>query len=254
MQYSELSTDRSIEISAEVSRLMLVVIHDFTPVFLRELSEIVERLYPLIGRQMSAAVVPCWHGSSQGNSSDGYRKLLNAVEERLLHGWTHQSRCSYHPISLLTDRADEMRGLDRQTIIHRIEAGQAAFTELTNQPALGFVPPAWQLPMKSMELASLQFVMRFGAIESCQNPGRVRRLATWSWDWGRLGWLSQGGELLGSIQSLREPDAIPCVVVHPVDLRRGYLYREERLIQKLLNCGYVPTTATRLMSEGADHP
>ena len=233
---------------------MLVVIHDFSPVFLRELNEIVDRLYPLIGRKMSAAVVPSWRGSSQGNSSHGYRRLLNIVEERLLHGWTHQSHFPYHPISLLTGRADEMRGLDCQTIIQRIDAGQAVFTELTNQPALGFVPPAWQLPIRSVDLTSLQFVMRFGAIESCQNPGRVLRLATWSWDWGRLRWLSRGGALLGNVQQLVNPAAIPCIVIHPADVRRGYLRRAVQLIQTLQERGYVPTTATQLMSEGADNP
>ena len=233
---------------------MLIAIHDFSPVFLRELNEIVERLYPLVGRQVSAAVVPCWHGSSQGNSSDEYRSLLNVVAERLLHGWTHQSRFPYHPISLLTGDADEMRGLDRQAIIKRIEAGQAAFTELTNQPAMGFVPPAWQLPIRSTDLASLRFVVRYGAIESCQAPGRKHRLATWSWDWGCLGWLSRGGEIFGKIQSLYCPAAIPCVVIHPIDLRRGYLPHAEQRIRKLLDRGYVPTTATQLMSEGAENP
>ena len=254
LQDSDLSTGRTTDISGQGIRPMLVAIHDFAPVFLRELNEIIERLYPLIGRQVSAAVVPCWRGSSHGHASDEYRSLLDAVEERLLHGWTHQSQFPYHPVSLLTGQADEMRGLDRKTILQRIEEGQAAFTELTNQPALGFVPPAWQLPICSMDLASLRFVVRYETIESCQKPGQVRRLATWSWDWGRLGWLSRGGEILGQIQKLRHPSAIPCVVIHPVDLRRGYLTHAEQLIRKLLDRGYVPTTATQLMSEGAETP
>lgn len=252
LQDSDLSTDWTIDISGDGGRPMLVAIHDIAPVFLRELSEIVERLYPHIGRQMSAAVVPCWRGSSEGNSSDEYRSLLGLFAERLLHGWTHQSHFPYHPMSVLTGASDEMRGLDRQTIIKRIEAGQAAFTQLTDLPASGFVPPAWQLPIQSTELKSFRFVVRYGTIESCQDPRRMRRLATWSWDWGRLGWLSRGGEMLGKIQSLRYPTAIPCVVIHPIDLRRGYLPHAEQLIRKLLDCGCVPTTATQLMSEKAE--
>ncbi len=254
LSYSDRSTDRTNEISGRGIRPMLVAIHDFAPVFLRELNEIVERLYPLIGGQMSAAVVPCWHGSSEGNSSDGYRRLLGVVEERLLHGWTHQSCFPYHPISLLTGQADEMRGLDRQTIIERINAGQAEFSELTNQPAEGFVPPAWQLPIRSTDLSSLGFVVRYTVIESCQEPYRAYRLATWSWDWGRLGCVSRGGEIFGRIQSLCHPVAIPCVVIHPIDLRRGYLPYAEQLIRKLLDHGYVPTTATQLMSDRSETP
>ena len=254
LRYVDATAESTSDISGERKRPMMVVIHDFAPVFIRELNEIVETLDPLIGRRMSAAVVSCWHGSSRGNSSIEYQRLLNAVDERLLHGWTHQSNSLYHPISLLTGRADEMRGLDRQTIIQRIEAGQAMFTELTEQPALGFVPPAWQLPILSADLATMQFVIRFGAIESCQNPTRIRRLATWSWDWGNLKWLSRGGEILGKIQSLCRPAAIPCVVIHPVDVRRGYLQHAKRLIRNLQERGYGPTTATRLMSEGATTP
>ena len=248
IQDFEDSTARTAGITGEGKRPILVVIHDFAPVFLRELNEIVERLSPLIGRQMSVAVVPCWRGTSQGNSSNAYQKLLNSVEERLLHGWTHQSRFPYHPISLLTGQADEMRGLDRQTIIKRIDAGQAAFTELTKQPAFGFVPPAWQLPIRSVEITSLQFVVRYRAIESCRSPDRVLPLATWSWDWGRLGWLSRGGEFLGTIQQLCNPAAIPCIVIHPIDVRRGYLRRAEQLIQAFLERGFIPTTAMQLMS------
>ena len=248
LQYSGRLIDQKIEILCKAKRPLLVMIHDFAPVFIPELSEIVERLIPLIGRQMSAAVVPCWRGTSQGNLSDEYQNLLSAVDERLLHGWTHQSRFPYHPISLLTGRADEMRGLDQQTIIQRIDAGQAAFTELTNHAASGFVPPAWQLPIRSVDLQSLRFVVRYRAIECCQCPYRVVPLATWSWDWGRLGWLSRGGELLGKIQQFWNPAAIPCIAIHPIDVRRGLLRRVEQRIQTFLDQGYVPVTAMQLMS------
>ena len=244
---------KSLPASAD-SRPMLVVIHDFAPVFLRELNVIVETLHPIVGWQMSAAVVPRWHGSWCGNTDEGYRELLGAVQERLLHGWTHQSRFSFHPISLLTGQADELRGLRSTVIIRRIHEAQAEFTELTKKPAEGFLPPAWQLPIRSTELSSFRFVMRYRSLECCHDPNRARSLATWSWDWGRFGWLSWGGELLGTLQLLSNSKAIPCIAIHPMDVRRGCLPRAARLIRRLMEGGCVPTTATRLMSEEGDNP
>ncbi len=241
-------------VSLAPSRPMLVVIHDFSPVFLRELSTIVETLMPIVGQQLSAAVVPRWRGNLVGNSDEGYRQLLNFVQERLLHGWTHQSRDSLRPVSLLTGRADEFRGLDAAIILQRIEAAQAEFTVLTGEVAQGLLPPAWQLPIRSTELSSLRFVMRFRRLECCRDSNRDRSLVTWSWDWGRLGWLSRGGELIGSLLSWRDPTAIPCIAIHPADVSRGCLPHAVRVIHQLLDSGYEPTTATQLMSEGERTP
>ena len=241
-------------VSLDGSRPMLVVIHDFSPVFLRELNTIVETLLPIVGRQMSAAVVPRWQGSSGGRADESYRELLGTVQERLLHGWTHQSRHPFRPISLLTGRADEFRGLDSSTIHERIRSAQIEFTELTGEQAQGLLPPAWQLPIRSTDLASLRFVMRFRGIECCRNPNRVRSLVTWSWDWGRLGWLARGGELIGSMLSWRDPTAVPCIAIHPADVRRGCLSHAVRRIRHLIDLGYEPTTATQLMSEPRGMP
>lgn len=230
-------------------RPMLVVVHDCAPVFVRELNTIVETLLPIVGHQLSVAVVPCWQGCSSGNRGEGYRELLGLARERLLHGWTHQSRDSWRPVSLLTGRAGEFRGLDAATIHQRIKAAQAEFTELTGEVAQGLLPPAWQLPIRSTELPSLRFVMRFRRLECCYDANRVLPLVTWSWDWGRLGWLSRGGELIGSLLSWRDPTAIPCIAIHPADVSRGCLPHAVRVIRQLIDSGHEPTTATELMSD-----
>ncbi len=288
------------------SRPMLVVVHDCAPVFVRELSTIVTALLPVVGQHISVAVVPCWRGCSSGNGDAGYRELLGLARERLLHGWTHQSRDSWRPVSLLTGRADEFRGLDATTIRERIRFAQAEFTELTGEAAQGLLPPAWQLPIRSTELGTgsrllsdfracslpsagrvreggrvanrlddpppspalpaegreesgklfrtesltpLRFVMRFRRLECCRDPQRVLPLVTWSWDWGRLGWLARGGELFGSLLSHRDPSAIPCVALHPADVRRGCVPHAVRIIRQLIDSGHEPTTATELMSD-----
>ncbi len=234
-------------------RPMLVVVHDFTPVFARELKSIIETLHPILGNQFSVAIVPRWHGASSprgGNQHDarGFRELLALAEERLLHGWTHQSQSRLRPISLLTGRADEFRGLASPIILDRLRTAQAEFEELTGEPAQGLVPPAWQLPVFSNDLAAFRFVMRFRKLECCRLPNHVFPLVTCSWDWGRLGWLSRGGECIGSLLRYHDRNAIPCIAIHPADQRRGLVPHAVKLIRQLIEIGHTPTTATQVIS------
>lgn len=229
---------------------MLVVVHDFSSVFLAELNEIVNRLTPLVGRQISAAIVPRWHGGAACFKNDGYRKLLMRCSEHLLHGWTHQSAGRFSPISLLTDSAAEFRALSASAILKRIESAQADFQELTGHRAEGLLAPAWQLPIAAARLSMLKFVLRFDRLELCGSGRAALPLATWSWDWGRVGWLAYGGEWLGHVLSRVRRVAIPCIAIHPIDVRRGYLARALSLISNLIQMGYRALTASEILSEG----
>jgi hypothetical protein len=227
---------------------MLVVVHDFSTFYLSELTYIVEKLEPILGRHLSAAIVPRWHGNSCCTSNATYRDLVMRSSEQLLHGWTHQSAGRMRPLSLLTGASDEFWGLDEAMILERLELAQADFRKLTGKSAEGFLPPAWQLPIRASRLSSLKFVMRFCCIESCQVHGRIQPLATSSWDWGRLGWLGYGGEWLGHLLRRTSRAAIPCIAIHPIDVHRGYFARAVRLIEALARNGYRAVTATELMS------
>jgi hypothetical protein len=226
---------------------MLVVVHDFSSVFLPELRHIAETLEPIVGQQMSAAIVPRWHGTHAGTSMATYRDLLMRFSEQLLHGWTHQSTGRMRPLSLLTGASDEFWGLDEAAILERLEFAQADFRELTGKNAEGLLPPAWQLPISASRLSSLKFVMRFRCLEPCRDHGRAQPLATSSWDWGRLGWLGYPGELTGHIRRRTSRVAIPCIAIHPIDIRRGYFARAVRLIEALARSGYRAVTASELL-------
>jgi predicted deacetylase len=233
--------------SVPAESVMLVVVHDFSSVFLSELTHITQMLEPLVGRQMSAAIVPRWHGSSGCLSNATYRDLLKNYSGHLLHGWTHQSASRLRPVSLLTGSADEFRGLDETAILKRLEHARADFRELTGDSAVGFLPPAWQLPMHSHRLPALEFVMRFGRLESCLHPERTRPLATSSWDWGRLGWLGYGGEWVGNLLRQTRKGAVPCIAIHPIDVARGFFARALEIIQTLSRLGFRPALPAELM-------
>ena len=230
--------------------VMLVVVHDVTSVFLSDLELVVDGLKPLLGTRMSAAIVPRWRGTTRCRDNLPYRHLLDRFSERLLHGWTHQSHSWIRPISLLTDSADEFCGLSHAAILHRIENGRSDFRELTGTDAEGILAPAWQLPISARELNSFRYVIRFWRLESCDEEGHDRPLATSSWDWGRLGLLGYAGDWVAAIQRRYRNGVIPCIAIHPVDVRRGYFERAMKLIERLIRSGYRPVTASELLPVG----
>jgi hypothetical protein len=71
-------------------------------------------------------------------------------------------------------------------------------------------------------------------------------LSTWSWDWGIVSHLGLVGECFGNGAFRLRPAALPCVVIHPIDVDRGYLPRIVRIIDGLRRQGRRPVTFARL--------
>jgi peptidoglycan/xylan/chitin deacetylase (PgdA/CDA1 family) len=123
-----------------------VCIHDATPAYARETRVMLQDLAPLLGHRLSFGVVPNWYGEWPLTAHPEYCRLIQeASEELLLHGYFHQRQRGRGPIALLTDRCDEMNGLDLDETRRTIERGQHVFTEALGEPARGFLAPAWQL-------------------------------------------------------------------------------------------------------------
>jgi predicted deacetylase len=79
-------------------------------------------LAPILGRRLSVGVVPEWHGRWPLAAHPDYcRLVLEGAEELLLHGYFHQRQRGRGPTSLLTDRSDEMNGLDPEETRRTIE-------------------------------------------------------------------------------------------------------------------------------------
>jgi peptidoglycan/xylan/chitin deacetylase (PgdA/CDA1 family) len=226
----------------------LVCIHDATPAYARETRVMIRDLAPLLGRRLSIAVVPNWHGEWPLSSHPDYSRLVrNSGEELLLHGYFHRRQRGWGPTTLLTAGADEMNGLDAQETRRTLERGQAVFTDVFGEPARGFLAPAWRrghLRLRNENALGLEHVLGFFSLESA--AGKRIPLATWSWDCGRWGWLGHVGHGIGWLsQSLDR--RVPTVAIHPRDLERGHWPTILRLTQDLLQTGYEPSTVSRLL-------
>lgn len=201
-------------------------------------------LAPLLGCHLSIGVVPDWHGGWPLPKHPEYCRLIQeSAEELLLHGYYHQRQRGSGPISALTDRSDEMNGLDREQTRQSIECGQRMFTDVFGKPPRGFLAPAWQRGHVGLH-ADLDYVLGFASLDSC--AGRKVPLATWSWDCGRWGWLGHIGHGIGWLsQSLDR--GVPTLAIHPRDLERGFWPKILRLTKELLETGYEPITPVRLL-------
>jgi hypothetical protein len=228
----------------------LVCIHDATPACARETRAMIRDLAPLVGRQLSFAVVPNWHGEWPLSAHPDYCELIReASEELLLHGYFHRRHRGWGPITSLTGNGDEMNGLDVDETRRTIGRGQRAFIEAFGKPARGFLAPAWQLGhvrIGDPNLPDLEHVLGFFSLEP--RAGRQVPLATCAWDCGRWRWLGHIGHGVGRLLQTMDR-GVPALAIHPRDLERGFWPTILGLTRELIDNGYVPSTPAALLRE-----
>lgn len=228
-------------------RPFFVCIHDATPAYARETEVMIRHLAPLVGRRLSFAVVPDWHGQWPLAAHPEYCRLIqDASEERLLHGYFHRRQRGGGFVSLLASRSDEMNGLDPRETERTLDRGQRVFTEVFGERARGFLAPCWQRGSvrTCANAVGIDFILGFLSLESA--AGRSVPLATWTWDCGRWSWLGHAGHGVGwLLQSLDH--RVPTLAIHPRDLRRGFWLKILQLANELLDGGYEPSTMAGLL-------
>ncbi len=227
--------------TSDIQRRFAVVVHDVAPAFLPQLATIAEALAPRVGRRLAGAVVPCWHGRPIEGQGGGFgRFVTGAFGEVLQHGFTHrQDRPGV--LSLFTGRSDELLGLPLEEVRRRLGLGRELLQRVLGVAPAGFVPPAWQVGRATpaeLGACGFRYLATFGAIRAANGP--TIPLATWSWDWGVLGPLGRVGQRVGDVSSRLRPATLPCVVVHPADVDRGYLPRVLEVVDRLLGQGRAP--------------
>jgi hypothetical protein len=238
------------------SRRFVVCIHDATPAHARETRVMIKNLAPLLGRRLSFAVVPNWHGEWPLAADRSYCNLVReSSEELLLHGYFHHKRRGGGPATLLTRSSDEMNGLTAQETHHVLDCGQRVFVEAFGEPARGFIAPAWQpghVRLAARGAPGLDYVLGFFSL--VPQMGQRIPLATFTWDCGRWAWLGHIGDGIGSLLQLL--DRVPVLAIHPRDLDRGFWPAIMRRTRELLDAGFQPSTPAALLehSENVARP
>lgn len=231
--------------STPVTPLFHVSLHDAAPPFRREIGVVCGELRALVGGCFSLAITPRW-----GEPLDGVRDrwLLDeaAGVEVLLHGLTHRAPGPSGPLGWLTGGRNELGRLPAPQALGRLTEGRARLLAVGLSPA-GSVAPAWDhgaVSPRDLEALGLGFAAGLFAVAT---PRRRVALATRSWDTDRFGLLSLLGEGLGEAVERVFPAATPQVVLHPLDLRRGWLGRGLACIRGLLDRGLRPATLGQIV-------
>lgn len=226
----------------DVSRSFCVMLHDVAPIYASHVARFTQAMAPLVGNAMSAAVVPCWGGESLGYKDRPFLERVRAEYANvLLHGHEHFRPGHRGFVSKIADGKDEMNGLDPAETDRRLAAGQEIFQRWLGQPACGFIAPTYQIGCATPErLAKFGIHYTVGYGQVITSTDQRLPLSTWVWDVSPIRLLCRAGYSLGELQYRFRKKALPCVVLHPLDLERGFLPQIEQTVQRLLHAGRQP--------------
>jgi predicted deacetylase len=225
-----------------VSESFTVMLHDVAPIYESHVATFTRSLAPMIGNAMSAGFVPCWGGVPL---CDKDRPFLDRVRAEygniLLHGYEHFRPGRGGLRSKIADGKDEMNGLDPAETDRRLEAGQEILDRWLGMPACGFIAPTYAINHATPDRLArygIHYTVGYGQVVT--SLGHRAPLASWVWDVSPIRLLCRLGYRLGQIQYRFRKNALPCVVLHPLDLERGFLPQIERTVKMLLDAGRRP--------------
>jgi predicted deacetylase len=225
-----------------VRETFCVMLHDVAPCFASEVDQFAETLSPLVGTTMAAAVVPCWGGTPL---TDDDRPFLDRVRANYgniqLHGFEHFRPKGAGLVSLFASGKDEMNGLSPEATDRCLAEGQEILKRWMGRAARGFIAPTYQIGNASPQrLARVGIHYTVGYRQVVTSDGRVLPISTWIWDVSPIRLLCRAGYRLGNLQYRLRSGALPCVTLHPLDIRRGFLPQIVRTIERLLRDGRKP--------------
>ena len=228
--------------SFDVSQSFCVMLHDVAPIYESHVDTFTRSMSPMVGNKMSAAVVPCWGGVPLSEKDRPFLdRVRNEYANLQLHGYEHFRPAGGGLVSTISDGKDEMNGLDSAETDRRLAAGQEILERWLGQPACGFIAPTYMIGLATPErLAKFGIHYTVGYRQVITSSGQRLPISTWVWDVSPIRLLCRAGYRLGEMQYRFRKQALPCVVLHPLDLERGFLPQIERTVRKLLDAGRQP--------------
>ena len=226
----------------DVSRSFCVMLHDVAPIYAAHVATFTQSLAPLVGNAMHAAVVPCWGGVPLCDADRPFLDRVRAEYANIqLHGFEHFRPGRVGLWSKIAAGKDEMNGLDTAETDRRLAAGQEILERWMGQSASGFIAPTYQVGFATPERLAkfgMHYTVGYGHVVT--STGQRLKLSSWIWDVSPIRLLCRAGYRWGELQYRFRKQALPCVVLHPLDLERGFLPQIVRTVKKLVNAGRQP--------------
>lgn len=219
-----------------------VMLHDVAPCFESEVDQFADTLAPLVGNIMAAAVVPCWGGAPLTHRDKPFLdRVLASYANIQLHGYEHFRPKGAGLVSLFASGKDEMNGLDADQTDRCLAAGQQLLAQTMGRRATGFIAPTYQIGQATparLARAGIHYTVGYSRVVT--SDGHTLPISTWIWDVSPIRLLCRAGYRLGNLQYRFRRNALPCVALHPLDIRRGFLPQIVRTVEWLLRDGRRP--------------
>lgn len=219
----------------------LVVIHDVAPRHQQALVSIIDGLESRVGSRIILAVIPSPNGRCWKDSPNLIQRIIQLNGEVIQHGLRHARIQGGDLISTLCNQCDEMRSWRTREIKGFLTTGKCILEDIFACDIRAFLPPAWLWgPVNTNLILECGFRIHFG-FHTLTFPQGKQRLATYSWDWGKLPFAGIVGTILGRVNSLRI-GSLPVFAIHPADLERGYFTSILARLDDWLLHGFKPRT------------
>lgn len=144
---------------------LIVSVHDVTPKFSGELTEMVAELDRIGINKRSVLVVPNWKGEYDLRQDDNFVSWLHGLkasgDEMVLHGYNHKSekRKGYYKNlfqwfmgEVFAQGTGEFQNVTYEEARQKLRNGKKVFSDVELDDVVGFVAPAW-LTNKNVEKA-----------------------------------------------------------------------------------------------------
>ena len=236
-----------------------VAVHDVAPNQRDALAPLLHELTARLGGTFSMAITPRLHDSEPTIDDWAFLRELGSTSgarpELLLHGLTHRRRPNPDPISIVNRFSDEWSGLPRDRLHAELGQARALVRRAFGRDPVGVVAPCWRwgafdrLMMREHELA---FAVGYRSARFADPAIASIRLTTASRDWGFMtpahpllaAWPKRYHRLRSAFRRQPEAHPRPCIVFHPVDVRRGSHWAGLREIDRLVADGMHPSLIT----------
>jgi predicted deacetylase len=137
-------------------RKLIVSVHDVTPKYKGELTEIVSELDRVGVNKRSVLVVPNWEGEYDLRQDDNFVSWLHGLkasgDEIVLHGYNHQSTkrkghyknpFQWFMGEVFAQGTGEFQNLTYEETRQKLQDGKRVFSDVELDGVVGFVAPAW---------------------------------------------------------------------------------------------------------------
>lgn len=237
-----------------MKKLLIISVHDVSPIFIRELEVIFKKLKAV---KKEIFVVPNWDNRYDISKNKPFIKL---VREEIrndallgLHGYSHMGRTFLWERLFFNGKdlgQNEFQDIDEREVIKKIKKGKEALYSAFKVYPKKFVAPRWILNRKYFDILrkfGFKNTESFLDITLLNKNKKIRALVC-NFDFGKnkhltsiLSYFSFGLIYLKILSG-----SLIRIAIHPCDVRNQIFSKELKIIEYLLERGWKPLTTEEL--------